>query len=144
MSQAAEKKFQEFVNRLGLRATRQREVIAREFLSHEGHLSAEDLLKQVRQIDKGVSLATVYRTLKLLEESGLARSHRFGDEHALFEPKLEEEAHHDHLICLKCGHIVEFMDIEIEKLQEAVAQRHGFSSQWHRLELYGYCSDCRE
>lgn len=137
-------KFQEFVSRLGLRATRQREIIASEFLSSDGHLSAEDLLQKVRKQDSGVSLATVYRTLKLLEESGLARSHRFGDEHAIFEPKLEDESHHDHLICLKCGRIVEFMDDQIEVLQEAVAKRHGFAIQWHRLELYGHCSSCRE
>lgn len=144
MSTSAEKKFHEFVNRLGLKATRQREVIAREFLSQKGHLSAEDLLERVRVLDKGVSLATVYRTLKLLEESGLARSHRFGDEHALFEPKLEDGSHHDHLICLLCGRIIEFVDEQIEKLQEGVARRHQFLSKWHRLELYGHCSSCQE
>lgn len=144
MSKKAEKKFHDFVNRLGLKSTRQREVIAREFLAQKGHLSAENLLERVRIIDKGVSLATVYRTLKLLEESGLARSHRFGDEHALFEAKLEESAHHDHLICLICGRIMEFVDDQIEKLQEEVATRHGFLSKWHRLELYGHCARCCE
>lgn len=144
MTQEAEKKFQEFVTGLGLKTTRQREVIAREFLAHKGHLSAEALLERVRSSDKRISLATVYRTLKLLEESGLASSHRFGDEHAIFEAKLEAESHHDHLICLKCGRIIEFMDAQIEKLQEKVAQKHNFVSQWHRLELYGHCADCRE
>jgi len=144
MTKEAEKKFHDYVSGLGLKATRQREVIAHEFLKEHGHLSAEALLERVRVIDKGISLATVYRTLKLLEESGLASSHRFSDEHALFEPKLEAESHHDHLICLKCGKIIEFVDAQIEKLQEKVALKHGFASQWHRLELYGNCSDCRE
>lgn len=144
MTEQAEQKFHSYVSSIGLKATRQREVIAREFLRQKGHLSAEDLLKRVRRIDGRISLATVYRTLKLLEESGLASSHRFSDGHALFEPKLEEESHHDHLICLKCGKIIEFVDDQIEELQEKVAQRHGFESQWHRLELYGHCADCRE
>lgn len=144
MSSNAEKKFHEYVRSVGLKATRQRQVIAREFLRHKGHLSAEELLKRVRILDEGVSLATVYRTLKLLEESGLARSHRFGDEHALFEPKLDHDSHHDHLICLLCGKIIEFVDLQIEKLQEDVARRHNFLSKWHRLELYGHCSACQE
>ncbi len=144
MKEDAEKKFQDYVDALGLKSTRQREIIAKEFLNHKGHLSAEALLTQARSIDKRISLATVYRTLKLLEESGLARSHRFADETTIFEPKLEKSEHHDHLICLKCGLIVEFVDNQIEKLQEKVAQKHGFLSEWHRLELYGYCRNCRE
>jgi Fur family ferric uptake transcriptional regulator len=144
MTAQAEKKFHDYVSALGLKATRQREVIAREFLAHKGHLSAEALLERVRTTDKRISLATVYRTLKLLEESGLASSHRFSDEHALFEAKPEDESHHDHLICLKCGLIIEFVDAQIERLQDKVALKHKFSIQWHRLELYGHCSDCRE
>ena len=140
----AEKKFREYANALGLKSTRQRELIAQEFLSHKGHLSAEELLKRVRAIDKRISLATVYRTLKLLEASGLAESHRFGDDTTIFEPKLEVSEHHDHLICVKCGLIVEFVDDQIEKLQEKVAVKHGFRSEWHRLELYGFCGNCQE
>jgi len=144
MKHKLEKKFQEYVNALGLKSTRQRETIVQEFLTHEGHLSAEDLHKRVRQIDKRISLATVYRTLKLLEESGLAESHRFGTDTTIFEPKRELNEHHDHLICLKCGLIVEFVDDQIEKLQISVAKKHGFSIEWHRLELYGHCDNCRE
>jgi Fur family ferric uptake transcriptional regulator len=130
--------------KIGLKSTRQRETIVQEFLTHQGHLRAEELHARVRKVDERISLATVYRTLKLLEESGLAESHRFGADTTIFEPKREQNEHHDHLICLKCGLIVEFVDDQIEKLQINVAKKHGFSIDWHRLELYGYCRNCRE
>ena len=135
-------RLNERVKRLGLKLTKQRAVICQVFFSEGSHRSAEEILKEARLLDRRVSLATVYRTLKLLQEYGLADSHNFQDGQALFEPRLDRDEHHDHLICTHCGQIVEFVDDEIEKLQLQVAHAHGYSITSHKMELYGLCKDC--
>ncbi|HXW52762.1 MAG TPA: Fur family transcriptional regulator [Myxococcota bacterium] len=142
ISKSAER-LNERVKCLGLKPTKQRVVICQVFFSQSGHRSAEDILKEARLLDAKVSLATVYRTLKLLQENGLAESHNFQDSQALFEPKLDDDHHHDHLICTSCGHIVEFVDDNIERLQLEVAESQGFLITSHKMELYGLCKDCR-
>jgi len=87
-----------------------------------------------------VGLATVYRTLQLLKDNGLIAEHRFGDRCRRYEQA--QTSHHDHLICLGCGAVIEFQEPLIERLQEKAARRHGFSAEHHRLELYGYCRAC--
>lgn len=132
------------VARKGLKLTKQRMRIAEVFFESPGHLSADDLLEKVRAIEPQVSLATVYRTMKLLTECDLATAHRFGDGQTRFEPSsAEEDEHHDHLICTRCDRIVEFIDARIEALQEEVAHKHGFRVTEHRLELYGLCRACQ-
>lgn len=130
------------VRRSGLKLTKQREAICEVFFAQEGHRQAEEILSEARSVDANVSLATVYRTLKLLQDYGFANAHNFHDDKALFEPIFGAE-HHDHLICTKCGIIVEFVDPEIEALQVSVAQEHGFSVTNHKMELYGLCAQCR-
>lgn len=127
----------------GLKVTRQRELIVDVFFEAGGHLRVDELLSRVRAIDPKVSQATVYRTMRLLKDSGLAQERRFGDGHALYEPSGDDDAHHDHLICIECGAIVEFVDERIEALQEEVAAAHGFEVTRHRMELYGRCEVCR-
>jgi len=100
--------LQNYVQSVGLKTTKQREIISKEFFSINAHLKAEEILEQARKVDPKVSLATVYRTLKLLQACGLARSHHFGDGQARYEPIINSEEHHDHLICTNCGAIVEF------------------------------------
>ncbi len=131
------------VRRSGLKLTKQRETICEAFFSKSGHRRAEEILLEARQVDSRVSLATVYRTLKLLQEYGLAEGHNFQDNQALFEPIFENHAHHDHLICTSCGLISEFMDSKIEQLQEKVATAHGFCISHHKMELYGLCQRCQ-
>ena len=99
-----------------------------------------DSLSLVR--NRRIGLVTVYRTLKLLMEAGLAHERQFGEGRALFE-HASSERHHDHMICTHCGKITEFENCEIEALQEEVARRLGFTIQYHKLELYGRCSECR-
>ena len=135
--------LKEYVAKHGLKLTRQRELIADVFFAAEGHLKVEVLLERVREKDPNVSLATVYRTMKLLTECGLAAPHRFGDASVVYEPADHDDEHHDHLICTKCGKIVEFFNEEIEALQDGVAAAHGFEVTHHRMELYGLCRDCR-
>jgi Fur family ferric uptake transcriptional regulator len=126
----------------GLRSTAQRRLIIEVFFKSGEHLSIEDLWAKVRKRDPKVGYATVYRTLKMLTESGLASERRFGDGLSRYEVAHKGE-HHDHLICTSCGRIVEFEDPQIELLQEQAAQRHGFTLTRHRHELYGLCPDCQ-
>jgi len=136
--------LKDIVRLSGLKLTTQRENICEVFFAQEGHRRADEILNDVRQKDAKVSLATVYRTLKLLQEYGFAKAHNFQDGQAIFEPSLDDHHHHDHLICTSCGRIVEFVDPKIEKLQLSVAQAHGFTVTNHKMELYGLCSLCRK
>lgn len=126
----------------GLKSTRQRNLVIDTFFSLDGHLSVEDVWAKVRALDQRVSVATVYRTMKLLSESGLAHARNFGDGQTRYEPAVGRE-HHDHLICTRCGAIVEFENDQIERLQDAVARRHGFKVTSHKMELYGLCKTCQ-
>lgn len=138
----AVKVLREYSQQVGLKNTRQRDIIAEEFFKRNAHLSADEVLEYARKIDARVSLATVYRTLKLLQDCGLARVHHFGDGQARYEPVVDKREHHDHLICTKCGKIVEFFNQKIEQLQELVAKEHGFLVTNHKMELYGLCRSC--
>jgi len=132
-------RFDEYVKRHGLKSTHQRDVIVDLFLRSSGHISIEDLLGQVRKRSPRVGYATVYRTLKLLTDSGLAAARQFGDGQTRFEV-MGEHAHHDHLICVQCGLILEFENDTIERLQDEMASRlGGFKLVRHKLELYGIC-----
>ncbi|MCL2178365.1 MAG: transcriptional repressor [Proteobacteria bacterium] len=124
----------------GLKRTRQRDLIATVFFQEEGHISIEELCAKVRRMDARISVATVYRTMRLLAESGLVHPHHFTGGHTRYEVAGE---HHDHLICTRCGSIVEFEDKQIETLQAAVARRHDFFILSHKMEIYGLCKDCR-
>jgi len=119
----------------GLRMTEQRRVIARVLSTSDDHPDAEELHRRASEVDPRISLATVYRTVRLFEEAGIIERHDFRDGRSRYEEAPEE--HHDHLIDLKTGEVVEFMDEEIEKLQEAIAKRLGYKLVDHRLELYG-------
>jgi Fur family ferric uptake transcriptional regulator len=126
----------------GLRSTDQRRLIVETFFKSPNHVSIEELLAQVRSQDPKVGYATVYRTLKLLTECGVAFERRFGDGLARYE-LADEASHHDHLICVDCGTIVEFEEDRIEALQEAVAEKYGYELRSHKHEMYGVCPDCQ-
>ena len=126
----------------GLRSTDQRRLIVDTFFRAPNHISIEELLAQVREKEPKVGYATVYRTLKLLTECGVAHERRFGDGLTRYE-LADDESHHDHLICLDCGKIIEFEEPQIEELQERIAKRHGFTVTSHKHEMYGSCADCQ-
>lgn len=140
--QAAIEALTAYIQRMGLKHSRQRERIADAFFAMDGHVTVEDVVARARRDDPRVSLATVYRTMKLLADSGLATARRFGDGQTRYEAA-EGRGHHDHLICTGCGAIVEFSNDRIESLQTLVARRHGFDVENHKLELYGRCQRCR-
>ncbi|GFE63690.1 Fur family transcriptional regulator [Litoreibacter roseus] len=123
----------------GLRMTGQRRVIASVLEAASDHPDVEELHARASEIDPGISIATVYRTVKLFEEAGLLERHEFGDGRARYEDA--ERDHHDHLIDMQTGEVIEFVDPEIEALQEKIAQRLGYRLKGHRLELYGVKAD---
>jgi Fur family ferric uptake transcriptional regulator len=134
--------FARYLQAHGLKNSQQRELILDTFLSMPPHLSAEELHRQVSETDAGIGLSTVYRTLRLFCEAGLAKQRHFLEGRSCFEQAFDTR-HHDHLICEGCGTIVEFECAEIEALQEQVANERGFTLTRHRLELFGLCPDCR-
>ena len=119
----------------GVRLTDQRKVIAQIMSDSKDHPDVDELHKRVSTIDKKISIATVYRTVKLFEESGILTKHEFKGGKARYEEL--NEGHHDHLIDVKTGEIIEFVDEEIEKLQKKVAEKYGYKLVDHKLELYG-------
>ncbi|MEM9576204.1 MAG: Fur family transcriptional regulator [Pseudomonadota bacterium] len=119
----------------GLRMTGQRRVIAQVLEDNDDHPDVEELYARASKIDSGISLATVYRTVKLFEEAGILDKLEFGDGRARYEDA--ERDHHDHLIDINSGEVIEFVDEEIEALQEKIAQKLGYELRGHRLELYG-------
>jgi Fur family ferric uptake transcriptional regulator len=136
-------RLQTYMAKKGLRSTSQRRLIIDTFFEGAPHMTIEDLLAEVRTRDKGIGYATVYRTLKLLAECGVASERRFGDGLSRYELADEATTHHDHLICVSCGKIIEFEEPRIEELQDEIAERYGFEISSHKHEMYGTCSDCR-
>lgn len=118
----------------GMRMTEQRRVIARVLSGAQDHPDVEELHRRAAAIDDNISISTVYRTVKMLEDAGIIERHDFGDGRARYEQMPDE--HHDHLIDLRSGRVIEFRSEEIEKLQEEIARRLGFKLRGHRLELY--------
>ncbi len=129
------------ISRHNLKVTKERSAVLRAFLDSERHITAESLYRKMKDAGSSVGLATIYRTLNLFCESGLAEQRQFGDGQARYELVFNVK-HHDHLICQECQRIIEFQNEEIETLQEKVAQKHNFKIFSHKLELYGLCSDC--
>jgi len=134
--------FLEYIHNKGLKWTAQRELILDVFLRTEEHLSSEDLYRLVKKQDPSVGQTTVYRTLKLLSEAGLAREVRFGDGRTHYEHNYKHQ-HHDHMICSECGKIIEFFSAELEALQDAMAAQHKFEVTQHLLRIIGVCAECR-
>ena len=134
--------YHQHLDKKGLKSTRQRDLIVAEFFKKHQHLTVEELWGRVKQTDPKVGYATVYRTLKLLTESGLAFKREFGGGQARFEHITDH--HHDHLICLGCNQIIEFENDQIEELQEKICRKHRFKLAHHKMELYGYCESCEK
>ena len=119
----------------GLKLTEQRKIIAKVMSEASDHPDVDELYRRVSKIDTKISIATVYRTVKLFEEAGIVTKHDFKGGKARYEEL--SESHHDHLIDVKTGEIIEFVDDEIEKLQKKVADKYGYKLVDHKLELYG-------
>jgi Fur family transcriptional regulator, ferric uptake regulator len=134
--------FLEHLRRQGLKRTEQRDLILDVFLRTEGHVTGEDLYSLVRRQDPSVGQTTVYRTLRLLTDAGLAREARFGDGRVHYEHHYKHQ-HHDHMICSECGRVIEFYSPELEAIQDAMAAKHKFELTSHLLRMIGVCAECR-
>ena len=130
-----------FLEEHSLKHTKQRDAILDVFLDATGHVTSEEIYQQVRDVHPSVGYTTVYRTMKLLCDAGLANERHFEDGITRYEI---EHKHHDHLVCTKCGKIVEFECAMIETTQDEIAERYGFRVRRHRHELYGHCEACRD
>src|SRR5947199_687384 len=143
LTSTARERLATWIAQRGLKATRQREVIVDTFFSQAGHLSVDELVEKAKQRDPSIGAATVYRTMKILTDAGLASARHFEGGQTRYEAALDRH-HHDHLICTSCGSIVEFENERIEELQYRVAEEHGFTVLHHKLELYGLCAECKQ
>lgn len=135
--------FYRYLSKKGLKRTSQRDAVLELFLSNDSHQSAEALYHTLRSHHSNIGYSTVYRTLKLLKECEIAREVYFADGRMYFEHNFEQP-HHDHMVCTRCGHTIEFMNPTIEALQDRVAEENGFLPVRHTMVIFGYCKDCRD
>lgn len=136
-------RFYRHMQRAGLKRTTQRDLIVDVFLRTEDHLSSEDLYRLVKEVDSSIGQTTIYRTLKLLVEAGLASEVRLGDGRTRYEPN-NKFPHHDHMICTECNRTIEFYSAELKELQTSIAAAHGFTPSQHSLRIFGKCQTCED
>ena len=134
-------KFKKYLQQKGLKLTRQRLDILNAFAESGKHLSVDELYDLIRERGLEAGRATVFRTLKLLDEADIAEKVDFGEKTTRYELK-PGGGHHDHLICSECGRYIEVYSDEIEELQKALCRKHSFTSSSHNLDIFGVCSDC--
>jgi len=135
--------FIQYLKDHSLKWSKQREQLFDLFVSADGHVTADELYKLAVRDFPDIGYATVYRTLRLLAQSGLATAARFGHKSARYE-NVRKDRHHDHMVCTRCGDITEFSSAQIEKLQDAVARKQGFALTHHKMVLYGTCRKCSQ
>lgn len=135
--------FKEHLKKINLKVTSQRLKVLEAFLKTEKHLSCEELYLIVHRNAPEVGYTTVYRTLKLIQKSGLGREVDFGDRVSRLEHEYGHP-HHDHMVCLKCGKLLEVYEPEIEALQDKLAQKKNFTPVRHKMEIFGYCANCQK
>lgn len=134
--------LREHLRARNLRVTPERLAVLQGVLDREGHFDAEDLLEHLRHSKKPVSRATLYRTLDHLAEAGIVKKHRFQEGHALFE-SVHGREHHDHMVCERCGTVIEFVSEQIEDLQDEICKKHGFRAHGHVHQIFGICRSCQ-
>ncbi|MHB2021182.1 MAG: Fur family transcriptional regulator [Candidatus Xenobia bacterium] len=135
--------FYQYLQEKGLKRTAQRDEVLELFLATESHQSAEGMYQVLKQKNSRVGFSTVYRMLKLLHEAGLAREVDFGDGRTYFEHEYDHP-HHDHMVCIGCGHTIEFVNETIEALQDQIADEQGFTPTRHSMVIFGYCRACSQ
>lgn len=135
-------RLEHYTRERGLKRSRQRDLILERFLRLGGHVSVDEVHADARTADPSVGRATVYRAMRLFLDAGIASSIDLKDGLTRFEPALSRQ-HHDHLICVRCGRIDEFLSREVEERQDEIAEQFGYRLIWHRHQLYGLCPRCR-
>jgi len=143
MVREAQSVFHDHLRRVGLKHTGQRDTILRTFLDTRDHLSTDDLYRLVRKQDERIGFTTVYRTLKLLAECGLASEVAFNDGIARYEHQYNRRNHH-HMVCTQCGSSVEFFSADIDRIERHVGRKHNYLTTRHTFQIYGVCDECRK
>jgi len=143
MVREAQEIFHRHLRRVGLKHTEQRDTILRAFLDTREHLSTDELYQLVRKRDAKIGYTTVYRTLKLLAECGLASEVAFHDGVARFEHQYNRRSHH-HMVCTECGSSVEFFSPEVERLEREIGRKHQYVTTRHTFQIYGLCEECQK
>ena len=138
----AEKFFVQYLRDNNLKVTKERLMLLEELFNSTGHLDADSLLFQLRNQGKRVSRATIYRTLDLLVQCGLARKSRLGREHYVYE-RVTPGKRHDHMVCTGCGRIIEFYDADLDERQRQVCLEHNFRPSFYSLQIQGLCAECQ-
>ena len=136
-------RFRQYLREHHQPITKQRDLVAQIVFLAEDHLSVEGIRRELKQRSERVGMATVYRTLDLLVESGLVRTHEFGEGFRRYEA-IAGQADHEHLICEQCGRVVEFANERLERMLPVLADEHGFQHRRHKVEIYGVCRTCRQ
>ncbi len=134
--------FYAHLRKAGLKRTQQRELILETFLNTDHHVNVDELIRRVREVDPTIGYSTVYRTVNLFLECGIAQQIRLADETRRLEP-INQDQHHDHLICVKCGQATEFFNDHLEMAQKQVTSAYGFKPIRHSLKIYGLCRECQ-
>ena len=134
--------FAKYLETKKLKFTKERRTVLREMFLSRGHLEVEDLLYSLKRKKKSASRATVYRTLELLVDSGIVRTVDLGHGHSHYELVLDHP-HHEHMVCLKCGKVIEFSDKTIERALKKLCKKSGFEHTSHRFQIFGYCDECK-
>jgi Fur family ferric uptake transcriptional regulator len=138
----AEKRFRSYLDERGLKYTKERVAILHAVMENHGHFEVEDLILAMRQKGQKVSKATTYRTLALLLGAAIIRQLVFGPKHAYYE-HIYGHRHHEHMVCLQCGKVVEFLEPRLSALVDAISDQHSFTLTSHRFTLFGLCAECR-
>ena len=141
MAREAEAIFHDHIRRVGLKHTAQRDAILRAFLETRDHLSTDELFRLVRKKDERIGFTTVYRTLKLLADCGLASEVAFNDGIARYEHQYNRRDHH-HMVCTECGSSVEFFSQDIERIEREIGHKHKYLTTRHTFQIYGVCENC--
>jgi Fur family transcriptional regulator, ferric uptake regulator len=136
-------RFRQYLREHHQPITKQRDLVAQIVFLAEDHLSVEGIRRELKQRSERVGMATVYRTLDLLVESGLVRTHEFGEGFRRYEA-IAGQSDHEHLICEQCGRVVEFANERLERMLPVLADEHGFQHRRHKVEIYGVCRICRQ
>jgi Fur family transcriptional regulator, ferric uptake regulator len=134
-------KFDEYISNKGLKLTREREEIVRDILRTDGHFAPDELFVQLRARGSKVSRASIYRTIPLLVESGMIEEVERVDKHAHYE-RVSQDSHHDHMICIRCGRVIEFYSAGLEQMQERLCRQEKFRGMRHCLDILGVCDKC--
>ena len=135
--------FRRYLREHNLPVTAQREQVADVIFKSRGHLSADDIERSLRAAGANIGKATIYRTLDLLAQSGMVTPRDFGEGFRRFEPA-PGRSHHEHLICLQCGAVIEFVNERLERMKALIAEEYGFRHHHHRLEIFGTCPECQQ